>query len=220
MSEEKQQNSSASPVIQEGDRLLLQAHFEEYKALQAEIQLRLEAQQTLLNITIALVAGTLAAIVASIQSGLWDVLLLVPIMFLIIAWWYLGYNSMIGQTARYIHGELAPSVKNILQRSSRKKAQEVERVWDWLAFQYRDFVKTTGNIYAYNAINLFKYLPWIFPSGLALGVFMYLQCSHQEQWQAYQVLLFATDVILWLATLILLVFVLGWQPWPDIESKR
>ena len=56
--------------------LLLQAYYEEYQALQSEIQLRLEAQQTLLNITIALVAGTLLAVTGSIQSGFWDVLLL------------------------------------------------------------------------------------------------------------------------------------------------
>lgn len=200
--------------------LLLQAYYEEYKALQAEIQLRLEAQQTLLNITIALVAGTLLAVTGSIQSGFWDVLLLVPVVFLIIAWWYIGYNSMIGQTARYIHGELAPSVKRILRESLDLDSNEVEKVWDWLAFQYRDFVRTSRNIYLYNLINTIKYAPWVFPSGLALAVFVYLQHSSETPWQRYQALLFVGDLTLWVGTFLALIFVIGWQPWRDQRIDR
>ncbi len=188
--------------------LSIKAHFEEYQALTGEIRLRLEAQHTLLNVTVILVGGGLAFLTTAINAGNFAILLFLPIIFLIIVWWYIAYQLMIGQVTRYVYGPLAHKVNSLLENHPDKD----RLVWHWLSFQYKDFTARTKHIYFYNTVNLVKYTPWFIPSLLSVVAFLSLHDLYQRPWQSFEVILLITDGILWLMTFVALVFSLGWRP--------
>lgn len=195
--------------------LSIKAHFEEYQALMGEIKLRLEAQHTLLNVTVILVGGGLAFLTTAINAGNFAMLLFVPIVFLIIVWWYIAYQLMIGQVARYIYGPLAQKVNSLLENHP----DEDRLVWRWLSFQYEDFTARTKHIYLYNTVNLVKYTPWFIPSLLSVFAFLSLHDLYQQPWQSFEIILLVADGVLWLITFVTLVFFLGWRP-PKKKSDQ
>lgn len=186
----------------------LKAHIEEYRALMAEINQRLQAQHTLLNVTVILIAGGFAFLTLQINTGNISILLLLPLIFLIIVWWYIGYNQIIGQGARYIYGPLASKVNKLLAFPKESD----EEVWRWLSFQYEDFEKSARHIYVYNAFNLIKYSPWLVPSILSVLAFLSLRKALDKPWETFEIILLVAGGVLWMGTLVGLVFFLGWKP--------
>lgn len=186
----------------------LMAHLEEYKVLMAEINLRLQAQHTLLNVTVILIAGGFAFLTLQIDAGNISILLFLPLIFLIIVWWYIGYNLMIGQGARYIAGPLASKVNKLLKIPE----QSDEEVWRWLSYQYEEYETGARHIYVYNALNLIKYSPWLVPSILSVLAFLSLHNALDKVWETFEIFLLVAGGVLWIGTLFGLVFFLGWKP--------
>lgn len=126
---------------------------EEYSSLRAEILVRLEAQNDLQNLTIILIGAALPVGVNLVRQGHYLPLLLLPLLFLGLAWLVLIQETYIDAIVVYFNGVLGPRMDVFLQDKLSTKGG----IWEWEIFQYTTFYDKLWIRILFAPLGLLKY---------------------------------------------------------------
>jgi hypothetical protein len=127
-------------------RFEVDALMEEYRSTRAEVNVHLSNEHQIINLTVTLLVGTVAAIqlLSSTNSSnfLGPLLLIASLLFTSINFMHLGENIFISQSSKYIQQVLRPRMEKVIFQATGEK----QKIWEWAEYYTKDEFSSFGVI--------------------------------------------------------------------------
>lgn len=124
------------PVDGDRNQLLAQALIEDFKSIREDVLARNQHLTSMINFTMALTGGLLAAMSLIMQSGLYFILLLASAMYSGLNLYALGHLYTIHQLGYYEY-ELRKKMEKLINDSASTDSADYVQVWQWRSFFWR-----------------------------------------------------------------------------------
>ena len=193
---------------------MLQACLEEYKSLRAEIMLRIQLRQNLINYVVLIYTGALTFSAAVFFEKL-DIkisndiqvfiLLIIPWVFYPLALIYFRHDWFIAALAGYIEHEISPKMYKLINLSDNNNIIK-KRIWKWEIYIHAIRKSLYQKILAG-----VRYIPFLLPCLISIllsydRVFRITACSSLNKYKFYLFCILGFNTILFFVIVFIIIF--------------